>query len=91
MAGLERGDFPRADWSTTMTRSMCSMPSMDLWAPGVAFVLWNFLARARWRMLWMRVDFPEPEEPVTQTSWFRGMETVRLFRLFSFAPIIFKK
>ena len=39
MAGLERGDLPRADWSTTMTRSMCSIPSIDLCAPGVAFVL----------------------------------------------------
>ncbi len=36
VAGLERGDLPSGDWSTTMTRSMCSMPSMDLCAPGMA-------------------------------------------------------
>ena len=37
------------------------------------------------------MDFPEPEEPVIQTIWFSGMETVRFLRLCSVAPMIFRE
>ena len=35
-------------------------------------------------------SFPDPEGPVTTTNLLAGIVTVRFFRLFSRAPIIFK-
>src|SRR5690625_5693406 len=34
-----------------------------------------------------RLDFPEPETPVTTVSWFRGISTSTLLRLWTRAPL----
>ncbi len=36
----------------------------------------------------MSVDLPDPDEPVMQTSWFRGILAVRFLRLCSVAPLM---
>ena len=82
MAGVELGVDPRGVWSTLITLSMRSRPSMASWAPGVGPAGCRVLAAAFQRMSSTSELLPEPLTPVTTVTTPSGMRTSRSLRLF---------
>ena len=71
-----------------MILSIFSMPLILLHFPGFSLDLYNSLASDLYKTSLTRVDFPEPETPVTQLNNPKGIFTVTSFKLFSLAFII---
>ena len=71
-----------------MILSMFSIPLISLCFPGFSLDRLISFAKDLYRISLIKVDFPEPETPVTQTNCPKGIRTLIFFRLFSFAPII---
>ena len=73
-------------WSTLMTLSKWSRPSIPV--QGAASMLLPFTWRATWayRVSLIRVLLPEPETPVTQVNRPTGMSMVTSLRLLPLAP-----
>ena len=67
---------------------MFSIPLISLCFPGFSLERLISFAKDLYRISLIKVDFPEPETPVTQTNCPKGIRTLIFFRLFSFAPII---
>src|SRR6267142_688279 len=70
-----------------MTLSIWSSPSSRSCAPGITLARQKCRASARYRMSVTRVDFPDPDTPVTATNKPRGNSTVRSRRLCCRAPM----
>ena len=60
---------------------------MVLNLPGLSELRLSFWAMAFLRMLLMRVDFPEPDTPVTAINFPSGKRAVTFCKLFSRAPV----
>ncbi len=73
-------------WSTSTTLSTCDTPVMVRCRPGRVLARWTCLASERSRMSLTRVDFPDPDTPVTATSRPRGNSASTSWRLCSRAP-----
>ena len=86
VAGLERGVLPIGDWSIFMILSIFSMPFISLCLPGFPFIVYNLLAKPLYNISFTKVDFPEPETPVTTVNTPNGNFTFIFFKLFSLAP-----
>ena len=69
VAGFERGVRPIGVWSMSITLSKQSIPSTASCAPGFVRVLLSRFASALKTISLTSVDLPEPETPVTQTSF----------------------
>ena len=82
MAGFDLGVLPIGDWSIAITLSSCSVPSIDLYLPGIVCARLSFLANALYTISFTKEDFPEPETPVTQVITPVGISTFIFFRLF---------
>ena len=63
------------------------MPVTVLWRPGTKREPFNLFANVVYKISLTRVDFPEPETPVTDTTTPHGTWTSISLRLFSFAPL----
>ena len=64
------------------------MPSIFLCFPGMFFALLRVVESFLYIISFTRLDFPEPETPVTPVMVPRGIFTSIFFKLFSAAPII---
>ena len=71
----------------SIKRSTCSIPVMVLNFPGLSELRLSFWAIDFLRMLLIRVDFPEPDTPVTAMNFPSGKRAVTFCRLFSRAPV----
>ena len=60
---------------------------MVLYFPGFSELRFNFCASVFFRILLTKVDFPEPETPVTAMNLPSGKRAVTSFKLFSAAPV----
>ena len=87
VAGFERGVLPIGDWSMLTILSIFSRPFTSLHCPGFSLEPFKSLAIVLYNISFTRVDFPEPETPVTQINCPSGNFTVISFRLCSDAPI----
>ena len=65
VAGVELGVFPSGDWSTLITLSISSSPSIASWAPGVCCARCKVRAAAFQRMSSTSELLPDPDTPVT--------------------------
>ncbi|MBT9147388.1 MAG: hypothetical protein DDT32_01143 [Syntrophomonadaceae bacterium] len=74
-------------WSITIILSICSFPEILSYSPEPTLARCKMRERAFSRVSTMRVDFPEPETPVTQVKTPIGICTFMFFRLFSLAPL----
>ena len=83
--GLERGVRPIGDWSMLMILSRCSMPSIFSCSPGDVCANINFAASALYKISLIKVDLPEPDTPVMQIIFPKGIETLMPFKLFAVA------
>ncbi|MNR00817.1 hypothetical protein D3C85_1166010 [compost metagenome] len=81
VAGFERGVRPIGLWSTLMTLSKCSSPSIWSCAAGSAVLPYRWRATAWYSVSLISVDLPEPETPVMQVSSPTGISAVTLRRL----------
>jgi hypothetical protein len=76
------------DWSMWITLSTCSSPSMARYSPGRSRAPSIFWASARCRVSRTRVDFPDPETPVTHVMAPSGIVTSIPLRLLARHPRI---
>ena len=67
---------------------MFSIPLIFSHLPGFSFEPFISLAKYLYNTSFTKVDFPEPETPVTQLNTPRGIFTLIFFKLFSIAFII---
>ena len=74
------------DWSTNTTSLIRAAPCISRKAPGDSVGLPRCLRRAGCSTSWMRVDFPDPETPVTHTRRLSGNSTSTSLRLCSVTP-----
>ena len=88
VAGLLRGVLPIGSWSITITFLTMPGTSNVEWAPMRSACSPNFFLRSGITVWFISVLFPEPDTPVIPQSTPRGSCAVRLFRLFSLAPVI---
>ena len=89
VAGLLRGVRPMGLWSTLMTLSNASSPSMRSCAAGSAWLWYSFLATAAYSVSFTSVLLPEPLTPVTQVKSPTGISTSTCLRLLPCALQIF--
>ena len=64
------------------------MPFICLHFPGFSLDPFNSFAMLLYKTSFIRVDFPDPETPVTQLNTPSGILTFTSFKLFCDAPII---
>ena len=88
VAGFDLGVLPIGDWSILIILSIFSIPFIFSHLPGFSFAPFNSLAKYLYKTSFTKVDFPEPETPVTQLNTPNGIFTFKFFKLCSFAPII---
>ncbi len=88
VAGFERGVLPIGDWSIAITLSILSIPEISLWAPELICVLEKWFSKLLSKISFIKVDFPDPDTPVTDTNSPKGISTSRFFKLFSDAFLI---
>src|SRR5690606_3743244 len=81
VAGFDLGVRPMGAWSTSITLSMFSSPSIDSYDSGVLPAPCSFLASAGWRVWLISDDLPLPETPVMQMNVPSGTFIVTPFRL----------
>ncbi len=86
VAGFERGVLPIGDWSIFIILSILFNPLTALHFPGFSFEPFNSFAIVLYKTSFTKVDFPEPETPVTQLNTPNGNFTLIFFKLFSVAP-----
>ena len=67
---------------------MLEIPFIESHFPGFSFDLLISLAKYLYKISLIKVDFPEPETPVTQLNTPSGILTFICFKLCSCAPII---
>ena len=80
--------FRIGDWSIFIILSIFSIPFIPLHFPGFSVDLFISLLAVLYKTSFIRVDFPEPETPVTHVNTPSGILTFIFFKLFSSAPII---
>ena len=68
--------------------SIFSIPFILSHLPGFSFDPFNSLAKYLYNTSFTKVDFPDPETPVTQLNTPSGILTLIFFKLFSVAFII---
>src|SRR3989338_9146562 len=93
VAGLERGVRPIGDWSMSMARLKCSLPS-NLAALSVLLERYFLSKRARkfsCKISYRKDDLPEPDTPVTATIRPSGTSTSRFFILNTEPPFILRE
>ena len=71
-----------------ITLSINSKPSIDLYAPTCSEVRMSLLDKSGNSTSLMRVDFPEPDTPVTQVNVPSGIDTAMFFKLCSLTPLM---
>ena len=67
-----------------MILSILSIPLIFSHLPGFSVALLSSFAKFLYKTSFTKVDFPEPETPVTQLNTPSGIFTVTSFKLFSF-------
>ena len=79
--------LPSGVWSTLITLSMCSRPSIASWAPGVNWARCKVRAAAFQRMSSTSELLPEPETPVTAVTTPSGNRTSRFLQVMLPRPL----
>ena len=75
-------------WSMSITLSIWSMPSIDLYGPTTRVELCTALVSAGAMVSVTRELLPEPDTPVTTVRVPNSIWAVTLCRLFALAPVI---
>src|SRR4051812_23365632 len=75
------------DWSTAITLSKYSMPSISSCAAGSSCGRYKVRETAAYSVSLTSVDLPDPDTPVTQVNRPTGNDAVTLFRLLPLAPM----
>ena len=88
VAGLLLGVLPIGDCDISTILSILSIPFIFLYFPGFVFDLYRLFAIILYSISFTKVDFPDPDTPVTHINFPSGNFTFIFFKLFSSAPNI---